>query len=231
MQSEDPRPVAPAQSPGPATDPSRRARLWHGGVALVVAVALGLQLVLVVAFPAEEAPGSAAVRVLRFFSFFTVQSNILVLVTSVQLARDPARDGRLWRVVRLDALLAIAVTGVVHFVALRPIQDLSGLDAVADVLLHVVSPLVAVAGWILFGPRPRVTFRDVRLSVVWPLLWFGYTLVHGAISGWYPYPFVDVCEIGYVRTLINAAVVTVIFLVLAAGTRWLDRRLRPAGVW
>jgi len=228
VQSEHVNPVAAVGSRGKVTDPSRRARLWHGGVALVVAVALVLQLVLVVAFPAAEAPGNVAVRVLRFFSFFTVQSNILVLVTAVQLARDPARDGQLWRVVRLDALLAIAVTGVVHFVALRPIQDLSGLDAVADILLHVVSPLIAVAGWILFGPRPRVALRDVGLSVVWPLLWFGYTLVHGAISGWYPYPFVDVGDIGYARTLINAAVVTVIFLVLATGVRWLDHALRPA---
>ena len=227
MQSEEARPAAAVNSSGQITDPSRPARLWHGGVAFVVAVALVLQLVLVIGFPAPDAPGTA-VRVLRFFSFFTVQSNILVLVTAVQLARDPARDGRLWRVVRLDALLAIAVTGVVHFVALRPIQDLSGLDAVADILLHVVSPLIAVAGWILFGPRPRVALRDVGLSVVWPLLWFGYTLVHGAISGWYPYPFVDVGDIGYARTLINAAVVTVIFLVLATGVRWLDHALRPA---
>ena len=153
-----------------------------------------------------------------------------MLVVSAQLARDPGRDGAVWRVARLDAVLAIAVTGVVHYQVLRPIQDLGGWDAVADVLLHVVSPLVAVAGWTFFGPRPRVALREVGLSVVWPLFWFAYTLVHGAISGWYPYPFADVDEIGYARTLINAVVVTVIFLALAAGARWLDRTLRPVPV-
>ena len=131
---------------------------------------------------------------------------------------------------RLDAVLAIAVTGVVHYQVLRPILDLGGWDAVADVLLHVVSPLVAVAGWIFFGPRPRVALREFGLSVGWPPLWSAYTLVHGAISCWYPYPFVDVDETGYVRTPINAVVVTVIFLALAAGARWLDRTLRTVPV-
>ena len=134
----------------------------------------------------------------------------------------------MWRVVRLDAVLAIAVTGVVHVVALRPIQDLTGWDAVADILLHVVSPIIAVLGWLLYGPRPRISWNDVGRSAVWPVLWLVYTLVHGAITDWYPYPFVDVSEIGYARTLINAAIVTVIFLALAAGARWLDRTLPPA---
>ena len=206
----------------------RASRLWHAGVAAVVAFALVLQLVLVIAFPADDSPGSAAVRVLRFFSFFTVQSNILVLVAAVSLVQSPRRDGPLWRVVRLDAVLAIAVTGVVHYQVLRPIQDLGGWDAVADILLHVVSPIIAVMGWLVFGPRPRISWTDVARSAVWPVAWLAYTLLHGAISEWYPYPFIDVTEIGYGRTLINAAIVTVIFLVLATACRWLDRTLRPA---
>jgi len=205
-----------------------RARRWHAGVAAVVGAGLVLQLVLVVVAPDAGAPGSVAVRVLRYFSFFTIQSNLLVLIVSITLARNAFRDGPVWRVLRLDAVLAITLTGVVHYVALRPIQDLVGLNAVADILLHVVSPVIVVAGWALFGPRPRVGGREVTWSVVWPVLWFGYTLVHGAIADWYPYPFVDVNELGYGRTLLNAAVVTVIFLALAAGARLLDTRLRPA---
>ena len=202
--------------------------VWHVAVAAIVGLALVLQLVLVIAFAEDGAPQSASVRVLRFFSFFTVQSNILVLIAALSLAANPARDGSLWRVVRLDAVLAITVTGVVHYVALRPIQDLSGWDSVADVLLHVVSPILALAGWLAFGPRPRIDAIDVGRSVIWPVLWLAYTLIHGAVTDWYPYPFIDVGEIGYGRTLINAAIVTVIFLALASGARWLDRKLPPA---
>ena len=66
------------------------------------------------------------------------------------------------------------------------------------------------------------------MSVVWPLLWFGYTLVHGSITDWYPYPFVDVADLGYGRVLLNAGLVTMIFLALAAGLRLLDRVLPAA---
>ncbi|MFM6849572.1 MAG: Pr6Pr family membrane protein [Terrabacter sp.] len=42
---------------------------------------------------------------------------------------------------------------------------------------------------------------------------------------WYPYPFLDVERIGYGTTLLNCAVIAVLFLALAALARWADRRL------
>ncbi|HYQ74428.1 MAG TPA: hypothetical protein VER05_04735, partial [Cellulomonas sp.] len=75
-----------------------------GGVALEVARAL------------TEGPGDAGTvseRLVRLFSYFTIQSNLLVLVASALLAARPARSGRVMAVLHLDALLCIAVTGVV----------------------------------------------------------------------------------------------------------------------
>ncbi len=46
------------------------------------------------------------------------------------------------------------MTGLVHFVLLRPLLDLEGADYVADKLLHMAVPVLAVAGWAAFGPRP-----------------------------------------------------------------------------
>ncbi len=205
----------------------RASRLWNAGVAVVVGAALVLQFVLVAWFPAETNLNGLGPRLLEFISYFTVQSNILVLVAAVTLARDPARDGAVWRVLRLDAVLAITVTGVVHYNVLRPIQTLTGWSSVADILLHVVSPIVVVIGWLMFGPRPRIDWRTVGGSVIWPILWLVYTLILGEIRGWYPYPFVDVDVHGYGPVLLNCAVVTVIFLGLAAVARWLDRVLAP----
>ena len=87
-------------------------------------------------------------RLGRLVSYFTIQSNLLVAVTAVQLARDPLRDGRWWRAVRVAAVVGITVTGLVHFVLLRPLLDLEGASWVADKLLHMVVPVVAVLGWL-----------------------------------------------------------------------------------
>ncbi len=213
----------------------RAARWWHAVTFVVAVSALVLQLWLVligvrVLVDVEVPP--LPVRLGRFVSYFTIQSNLLVAVVAGRLTRDPGSDGRLFRVLRLDAVVAIAVTGIVHYVALRPLLLLSGASWWADLGLHVMVPLLAVAGWVAFGPRPRVDLRTAAWAIVWPPLWLGWTLIIGAITGWYPYPFLNAGVLGYPRVLVTSLVVTVVFLVLIGLVAVVDRRAqqRPAGV-
>jgi uncharacterized membrane protein len=167
------------------------------------------------------------VRLLRVFSFFTIQSNVLVGLTSAQLALRPDRDGRVWRVLRLDGLVGIAVTGIVYSTVLARIHEPKGWEQVStNFVFHYAVPVLAVLGWLLFGPRPRIDARVVAWSLVWPLAWFAYTLVHGRISKWYPYPFVDVATHGYARVVVNALLVTVVLAAVSAVYAFGDRRLR-----
>lgn len=210
---------------------ARSARAWHGLTFVVVLAALVLQFVLVVQGAAildETDPPGLGTRILRFFSYFTVQSNILVAVVTGQLAANPHRDGAVWRVARLDAVVAIAVTGLVHWFLLRPLLSLTGLSALADTLLHLVVPGLAVLGWLAFGPRPRVRIATIRGALLWPVAWLVSILILGALTGWYPYPFIDVGEHGYPQVLLTSAAVTVLFLALAGGARLVDRALPPA---
>lgn len=206
------------------------ARGAHAVTALVALVALVLQLVLVVdgqSVLAETDPPGLATRLARFVAYFTIQSNVLVLVTSVQLARDPAREGPAWRVVRCAAVVGITVTGLVHFVLLRPLLDLEGWNFVADKLLHLAVPALAVITWLVVGPRPRVTLRVAGLALVWPVAWLGLMLAVGATSGWYPYPFLDPREDGSVAVVVACVGVTVLFIVLSWLVRWVDGHLVP----
>jgi hypothetical protein len=68
----------------------------------------------------------------------------------------------------------------------------------------------------------------VRWALAWPIAWFAYTLVHGAVGGWYPYPFVDVGVLGYAVVARNCAVVTVLLLGVAGAYLWGDHRLSMA---
>lgn len=217
----------------PATNrPAAWAALWHIATVLVIVLSLGTQLGMVirgidVLVPQEgQAPG-VLTRVIRFFSYFTVQSNILVALSVLPLLRYRAMDDKVWRVLRLDALIGIAVTGVVFVVALRPIVDLSGVSALTNVGFHYLSPLLAVVGWLLFGPRPRIDTKTLLWSLAWPLAWLAYTLVHGALTDWYPYPFIDAGELGYPATLLNAALVTILMLIVGALFYFPDARLSP----
>ena len=151
-------------------------------------------------------------------------------ITAVQLARDPARDGRLWRVVRVAAVVGITVTGLVHFLLLRPLLDLEGANWLADKLLHMVVPVLAVAAWLLAGPRPRAPWRTAMTALVWPVAWLAWTLAVGAATGWYPYPFLDVGAEGAGAVAVTCAAVTLVFVALAAALSAVDSRMPPAPV-
>jgi hypothetical protein len=171
---------------------------------------------------------TAPVRMVRFFSFFTIESNIVVCVAAASLVLAADRDGPLWRVTRLDSVLCITVTGLVYVTVLRNVVRVSGWDAVANAGLHYVTPIAVVLGWLFFGPRPRCSFATLGYAAIFPIAWLAYTLGRGAIVHWYPYPFVDVVTHGYTRVTVNCLVVSVLILAVGALVVVLDRRLPAA---
>lgn len=206
---------------------------WYLLLFLVSATGVIWQLVLflqgvgVVTAVDGSLPAKSAL-VVRFFSYFTTQANILVAVTSAFLVMRPDHDGRVWRVLRLEALFGITVTGVVYSTLLRNIVELHGAAAFTNTLVHYLSPSLAVVGWLLFGPRPRISENTLMLSLIWPVLYIGWTFVHGAIAHWYPYPFIDVDKFGYVTVIRNGLILNLVLVGIGALYLWLDHRLPRA---
>ncbi|MCI2239372.1 Pr6Pr family membrane protein [Paenibacillus sp. TRM 82003] len=187
-------------------------------MALAVGTALLVQVVLTLS-------ASGATGLLRWSSYFTVQSNLLVLGACATLAVRPDRDGPAWRVLRLDALLGITITGVVYATLLAPDVQLQGVDRWIDAVEHYGAPAATLAGWLLFGPRPRLDRRTLLLAFAWPLAWVVWTFAHGALTGWYPYPFLDAAAIGYPAALAATGTVLVAGVLLAALLRAVEPRL------
>ncbi|MBA3782369.1 MAG: Pr6Pr family membrane protein [Nocardioides sp.] len=52
-----------------------------------------------------------------------------------------------------------------------------------------------------------------------------FTLIRGAITGWYPYPFIDASDLGAGRTTVNVIGIALLFGAVAAGVLAVDRRL------
>ena len=209
-------------------------RLWNLILALVVGATLIAQFVLLLSGGQDVNAATAATAVplptklLRFFSYFTVQSNLLVLAAAISLVFDPRRDGALWRVLRLDALLGIAVTGVVFATLLADLIHPVGINAWINFGFHYFSPLWTLAGWLLLGPRPRIDTRTVWWAFAWPVAWLAYTMAHGALTGWYPYPFLNADKLGYGQVGLTLVVILVSALASAFLLQLLERRLLPA---
>jgi hypothetical protein len=217
----------------------RVARGWHLTIAVLVVAALAVQIRIAIGVSATP-PGHAvgtlagtpmANRVLRVLSFFTIQSNILSGVSSAYLARNPTRDGPMWRAVRLASLFGITVTGIVYSTVLAKVHEPHGWQETStNTVFHYIVPIMMVLGWLLFGPRPRIERPTIARAICWPVGWIGYILIYGRITKWYPYPFLDVTTHGYGRVIGNAAAVVAVLLVVTC-LFWLgDRRLPEAVV-
>ncbi|TPW74187.1 Pr6Pr family membrane protein [Schumannella soli] len=207
-------------------------RVSYAVIAIVVLVAFGLQFYLLFTGGSDANSGESgssiplAVRFARLFSFFTILSNVLVLIAAIgaALGRDVRPGaGRGWRLLHLDALLSIVVTGSVFGLILAPGLQLRGEAVVATALFHNVAPVLFALAWLLFGPRRQWSIRLAALAFIWPALWLAFTFTRGAITGWYPYPFLDVNQVGAGAAALGALAVVAYAVVLAVVILVIDR--------
>ena len=164
-----------------------------------------------------------ATRMIQTLSYFTIQSNILVLIVAVTLVVNPDRDGRIWRILRLDALLGITITGLVFDLVLVRYVHPSGWPLVATIGFHYIAPWATLLGWLIFGPRPRIDRSIMTWAFLWPMVWIADTFIRGALVDWFPYPFLDVDEIGYRASIRNTSFVLAVAIVLVAIFKGIDR--------
>jgi hypothetical protein len=167
----------------------------------------------------------ALTRLVDSLSYFTVWSNIVVALSATLLWRDPT-DDRTWRrVLRLDALLMILVTFLVYQLVLAPGIDVKGWSNLTDPMLHLITPLLTLGVWLVWGPRGWLTGRVVPLSLILPAVWIAWSLGRGAVVDAYPYGFINVVDLGYATVARNLVAVLVLALVLSTLLWLLDRVL------
>jgi hypothetical protein len=192
-------------------------RGWHAALAVLVAVAVIWQVALTL---------DADRSLVNLFSYFTIESNLLVMVGATGVAIDPRRSGPVFGAVRLAGLVGITVTGIVYSTILAGSLDLTGADVVLDAIFHYIVPAAAVIGFVLIQPRTPLD-RSAWWFLVWPLAWLAYTLVRAvAVSPTYPlsdtetgrvpYGFLDFDANGALSVAIACVLVTLLASLLAS---------------
>lgn len=173
--------------------------------------AIVLQYVLVITGDTGPDPLN---RTINFFSFFTILTNIIAATAmTAPLVAPNSALGRYTNCPAVRTCIAtyIIVVGVTYHLLLRDLWDPQGWQLFADVSLHYVTPVLFVLDWLLFVPKRAVPWKTAIFALIYPLIYFGWTLWHGSWSGFYPYPFVDVSDLGLEKVLLNAAVLTAAF--------------------
>ncbi|CAB4823605.1 unannotated protein [freshwater metagenome] len=154
-------------------------------------------------------------RLLDWITYFTILSNLIVAIVLTLLFLRPGRDSKIMRVLRLDTLLMIIITGVIYNLLLGPGVSHEGWDFFSNGLQHVITPILTVLVWLIVGPRRWINLKVIALSLIIPILWAAFALVRGAVIGAYPYSFLDVATKGLTSVLAFIGVIMVAAIILA----------------
>ncbi len=169
-------------------------------------------------------------NLVNFFSYFTIQSNIfaaVMLLISADLLFWKRKRDHEQEMLRGAATLYMVTTGIIYGLLLSNDKVQITLPWVNDIL-HRLLPLVMLFDWLYDGPVRKITAKQSLLWLVYPVIYLVYSLIHGSFAHWYPYPFLDVTEHGYLTVLINslviAAVVAGLALILTRLPKWVKPR-------
>ena len=170
---------------------------------------------------------------INFFSYFTILSNILIaLAMTLPWLAPKSRLGTWVMQPSVRTVLAgyIIVVGLVYHLMLRGLFHPQGWRLVCQIILHYVTPTLFVLDWLLFVPKRALTWRVAFGGLVLPVLYIGWTLLHGALGGFYPYPFVNVLRLGYEQVLLNVTGLLLAFVCLLLALVGLGRLLSAASM-
>jgi hypothetical protein len=185
-----------------------------------------------------ENPGA---HVVHYFSFFTIDSNILnvavLLIGAYFLSFRRGDDPDWFSFLRASATTYIVTTGIVYNILLRGIEQPPGSTLVwANETMHVVAPIYLLADWLLAPGRTPLGAKRVLGILVFPIVWVAYTLIRAPFAVdyiehtnyWYPYPFLDpnTSAMGFGSVAIYVVAIAAVIALLGSGVLWLSRHQR-----
>jgi hypothetical protein len=194
-------------------------RAYHALVAILALIGLAIEYHATL----MGHPGAIGRATMLYFSFFTILGNLLVAAMAAGFA-----IGRSWAEAsagRAATTLYIVVVAIIFQLLLAAIVKPTGIDWWGNMLAHQLVPVLWVIGWLAFGRHGGIRATAPLLWLIFPAAYGAWTLLHGALTNWYPYPFLSIKTEGGQQVAINMAWMALFFLILGYVVWWVDGRL------
>jgi hypothetical protein len=178
--------------------------------ATIVAISAWLGLILPFIDARQMGRTNALATLWAMLAYFTILTNLLAAIAFTALALGhPVAPWLLGGI-----LLAIVLVAVIFALLLRDTPIGTTRAAIlATTLLHTVTPALVTLFWIACAPKGTLHWIDAALWTAYPLAYLGYSLLRANATGFYPYPFLHVPQIGWPATIRNAAAIALAFIV------------------
>jgi len=155
----------------------------------------------------------------NFFSFFTIQTNILVFITFLLSALVVAsgKQKRWVDILRSITTVYILVVGIGFAILLSGLENVA-LTAVPwdNTVLHYIIPVAVFIDFLIDRPKRKIKLVQSLWWIAYPILYVVYSLVRGDIVGWYPYPFLNPATKGFSGVIITVLGLVALGVILIA---------------
>lgn len=189
------------------------AALWVW-LTLLLRFYIGAQLALV----AGEAAWSGVVDSLGYFTVLTTFGIAWVLI-AIALKGVTTKILEFFRHPSVISAFttAIILVALVYALVLRQLWNPDGLRYWVDISLHYVIPPMFVMIWWLLVPAGSLHWRNLLSWLIYPSGYLAMVYVRGLFTGFYPYPFINVNELGVWRVLLNSLGLLMLFAFIGMG--------------
>lgn len=155
------------------------------------------------------------VESIGLFKYFTIQSNLLIIIYLSLYFFTDFKDNILFKRLFAIPLLCITITFLIYFGYLEWTYDNEGIHVYSSLLLHYVSPLLMLYFGYKYKTHFTFTKESIKLWLLFPVLYLAFLLTHGAITSDYLYPFFEVDEIGGLMVSIFVLLIVILYLGLS----------------
>ncbi|MBX7542098.1 Pr6Pr family membrane protein [Qipengyuania sphaerica] len=146
------------------------------------------------------------------FQFFTIWGNFAAGVIFAWIAWRGTIEPR----VPFALSAALVIIAVVYHVLLADAHHPEGVDWWTNIAHHTLVPLGGVLWWLAHSREQLVSWKSLPVVVLVPLAYGAFALANGAVTGFYPYFFLDLPSLGWPMLLVNMVGLALLFMAVAA---------------
>lgn len=159
-------------------------------------------------------------NIVNFFSLFTYLSNTLITLFFLYFGITNKKEYAQLTVLKFGAIVVyMIVTGIGYWVFLR---DVPVPIPWANMIVHGIMPVAAPIGWFILSKNMKLSYMTAFYYLVFPIVFLIYSLFRGALTGWYPYDFLNPMKVnGYSGVLVYVGIFSAIVFVVSLIILWI----------
>ncbi len=152
------------------------------------------------------------VSFLSLFKYFTIWSNIFVLI----LFLGKQFNWSFVEQLKGGIYINITITMIVYITLLSWTYTPTGLNIISNILNHYVTPVLAII-YLFYFERHDFKMNDIILWMIFPIYYLAFALNFSALTNNPIYPFFDFIDVGLLGVSLFVTGVFIVYLGLSMG--------------